>query len=616
MKKIHNAVFFAVFFLWAGILFCKETTTKKVDILFTHDVHSQLDREAKAALLVKKEQKKNPDVFFFDAGDFSMGTLYQMLYTTEAAELRILGMAGTDVTTLGNHEFDYGSYGLYDMLESAKNCRGPVPRIVLANADWEKSGPGALVIKQAFDDYGVKPYVVVEKGGVRIAVFGIFGKNALFCAPTCEVAFAGQSESAEKIVSVIKAEEKPDMIVCLSHSGTNVKKSKSEDEILAENVPSIDLIVSGHSHTTLAEPVVHGNTCIVSCGAYSENIGHVELEQNNDGRWNVVDYTLIPVTDRMPEDAELQTELESFRDDVDTKYLSRYNLRSDEILAQNSGQLSETDAGYVMADCVRTAVKQLETVSDNSTFSGTGRYVDFVCIPSGLLRGTYASGPVTVADVFQSFSLGIGPDGYTGYPLVSVWVTGKDIKSVTELDASLSPFMDTVSLYFSGLAFTYNPHRFIFNKVEKAMTVTEDGTETPLVDNKLYRCIIDIYTARMMKGVVGVTKGMVQIVPRDAQGNPVTDFTKQIVYAKSGELKGWYAIAYGLREKRVISGYSGRREKMKLRDSSWAPAALFLYPSHFAVLVYSISCILTAVCILLIVLVVRLKRKRKQKQAD
>jgi 5'-nucleotidase / UDP-sugar diphosphatase len=610
MERKYLFTFSLIVFLCARPLFSAEPAAKKADILFTHDMHSQLDQEAKAAVIIKNERKKNPDVFLFDGGDFSMGTLYQMLYTTEAAELRVLGMLGTDVTTFGNHEFDYGSYGLFDMLESAKNCGEKVPLIVLSNADWEKSQPGARVIKQAVDDYGVLPYVVVEKGGVRIAVFGIFGKDALFCAPLCEVAFDDQIQSAKKVIAVIKSKEKVDMIVCLSHSGTSTKKSRSEDEILAERVPSIDLIVSGHSHTTLAVPIVQGNTYIVSCGAYSQNIGRIELEQTSAGRWISDNYELFSVADSISDDMEVRAELDSFSADIDSRYLSRYNMRGSEVLAQNTEPLSEADAGYVMADSMRMAVEQLETSSDNSAFTGTGRYVDFACVPSGLLRGTYAEGAVTVKDVFRSFSLGAGPDGLTGYPLVSLWVTGKDMKAVTELDASLSPFMDTVNLYLSGLAFTYDPHRLILNKVEKCLIVNEDGSRTPLIDDKLYRCVIDIYTARMMEGVQGVTKGMVQIVPRDAQGKPVTDFTKQIIYTRNGELKGWYAIAYGLRERETISGYEGSRIKMKQIDPSWSPSALFSYPSHFAVLVYCAVIILAAAGILIIMLVIRYRRGR------
>jgi 5'-nucleotidase / UDP-sugar diphosphatase len=609
---MKSKVLFAIFFLaslHAESLSGEGLGRKTADILFTHDVHSQLDSEARAATIIENERRKNPYVFLFDAGDFSMGTLYQMLYKTEAAELRILGMIGTDVTTLGNHEFDFGSDGLHDMLEAAKKSGETVPRIVLSNADWDKSKPGAAAVKQALNDYGATSYTVVRKGDVNIAVFGIFGKDALFCAPTCEVAFDDRVESAGKTVADIKAKEKVDMIVCVSHSGTNAKKSKSEDEILAEKVPGIDLIISGHSHTTLAVPIVHGHTYIVSCGAYAENVGHIELAQGVGGRWNLIRYGLIPVTENTAENSDVRAELDMFNRDINSSCLSRYGLRGSEVVAQNEHTLSDADTGYVAADCMRTAVGQLEVPSDNDNLTGRGKPVDFACVPSGLLRGTYSAGSVTVKDVFRSFSLGIGPDGLTGYSLVSIWLTGKDMKSVAELDATLSPLMDTVHLYISGFAFTYNPYRLIFDKVEDDMIAGSCGTTAPVDENRLYRCIIDIYTARMLSGVIGVTKGIVSIVPRDAMGNPVADFTKQIVYTKTGELKGWYAIAYALREKKVISGYSGIRGKMKQIHKSLNPVSVFSHPSRFAVIVYSILIVVLLAVVLLVVFL----RHRKTK---
>ena len=104
--------------------------SKQLDVLFTHDTHSHLnsfstivDGEqkevggfAKLKTLIDEKKKENPDTLILDSGDFSMGTLIQTVYDTEAAELRMLGYLGCDVSTFGNHEFDYRSKGLADML--------------------------------------------------------------------------------------------------------------------------------------------------------------------------------------------------------------------------------------------------------------------------------------------------------------------------------------------------------------------------------------------------------------------------------------------------------------------------------------------------------------------
>ena len=126
-------------------------TGKTLDILFSHDTHSHLntfttvveDEEtdiggfARANTLIKAQRAKDPDTLVIDGGDFSMGTLIQTVFETQAAELRMLGCMGYDVTTFGNHEFDYRSKGLANMLTSARTSGDAVPAIVVCNVDWD-----------------------------------------------------------------------------------------------------------------------------------------------------------------------------------------------------------------------------------------------------------------------------------------------------------------------------------------------------------------------------------------------------------------------------------------------------------------------------------------------
>ena len=252
-------------------------TGKTLDILFSHDTHSHLntfttvveDEEtdiggfARANTLIKAQRAKDPDTLVIDGGDFSMGTLIQTVFETQAAELRMLGYMGYDVTTFGNHEFDYRSKGLANMLTSARTSGDAVPAIVVCNVDWdamEAAGltEGQQMLKDAFTAYGVQDYTMVQKGDVRIAVVGVFGKDALSCAPTCELKFKDPVQAVKATVAEIKANENVDMIVCVSHSGTWDDPKKSEDELLAKGVPDLDLILSGHTHSRIREPIRHG----------------------------------------------------------------------------------------------------------------------------------------------------------------------------------------------------------------------------------------------------------------------------------------------------------------------------------------------------------------------
>lgn len=87
--------------------------------------------------LINEKNSENPNGLILDAGDFSMGTLIQTVYEEEAAELRMLGDLGCDVTTLGNHEYDYRSAGLASMFKTAVNSGDRLPSMVLCNVDWE-----------------------------------------------------------------------------------------------------------------------------------------------------------------------------------------------------------------------------------------------------------------------------------------------------------------------------------------------------------------------------------------------------------------------------------------------------------------------------------------------
>ena len=487
---------------------------KHLDVLFTHDTHSHLNSYstivngkqkevggfARIKTLIDEKKKENPDTLILDGGDFSMGTLIQTVFETQAAEIRMLGYMGCDVTTLGNHEFDYRSKGLANMLNSAAESGDNLPALVVCNVDWESMeaaglSEGQQLIRDAFDEYGVSDYVVLEKGDTDIAVVGVFGKDALACAPTCELLFKDPVEAVKETVEEIRENEDVDMIVCVSHSGTWDDPKKSEDELLAKGVPDLDLILSGHTHSRIWEPIRHGDTYVVSCGEYGKNLGSLSMAQKENGRWQVTDYQLIPITADIPADAETQEVIDRFMDTVDEDYLAQFGYTKDQVLAENDVVFSnlkdlgkvhtEHNLGDIIADAYVYAV---ENAADYN-----GVPVDLAVVPSGTVRDTYARGDITVEQVFNSFSLGIGADGVPGYPLIEVYLTGKELRTAAEIDASVSDFMTTARLYCSGLNFTYNPPRLLLNKVTDVYLV-KDGQRVELQDDKLYRIVADLYS--------------------------------------------------------------------------------------------------------------------------
>ena len=618
-------------------------STKQIDVLFTHDTHSHLDSFstivngkqekvggfAKIKTLINEKKKEDPDTLILDGGDFSMGTLVQTVYDTEAAELRMLGYLGYDVTTLGNHEFDYRSKGLANMLKVAKSSGETLPEIVVCNVDWdamEKDGlsDGQKQIREAFEAYGVKDYVMIQKGDVKIAVVGVFGKDALECAPTCELSFKDPIEAVKQTVEEIRKNEDADMIACVSHSGTWEDESKSEDELLAKAVPELDLIISGHTHSELTEAIQHGNTYIVSCGEYGRNLGSLSMTQKQDGRWDLTSYDLIPVSEDIKPDQETQKQIDALMDKVDTNYLADFGYTRKEVLAQNDVEFNsleemetkheELNLGDIMSDAYVYAVENSEYYD--------GDPVDVAVVPSGTVRDTYTKGDITVEDVYNSFSLGIGKDGVAGYPLINAYLTGKELKLVAEVDASVSDFMTTARLYCSGLNFTYNPHRMILNKVTDCYLTRADGERTEIQDDKLYHVVTDLYTGQMLGSVMKMSYGLLSLEPKDKDGNPIENLEDQAIMEGDRELKAWDAIARYMQSFddtdgdgiANVSEYYATTHGRKVVDDSKNIISLIKNPNKFTAIIVSVTLIIIVMIVLVTVLIRKVVRKIRKKK--
>lgn len=618
---------------------------KEVQVLFTHDMHSHLDpykinKEgkmemgggfAKLKTIVDEKRQDQEATFLVDGGDFSMGTLYQTIYETEAPELTLMGQIGYDATTFGNHEFDYRSEGIANMLRAAKRNAEEdptlkLPALVSANIEWDKNTSNDnLLVKTAMEEYGSSPYTIVERGGVRVGMFGVLGSDADNCAPESGLEFEDIVETSKEVVKAMEKED-VDMIICLSHSGTFEDEDISEDEILAKEVPEIDIIVSGHTHTRLDQPLQYGDTYIVSAGCYCENLGEIELSQKENGRWSMNDYELLPLTAQTSEDPSIQSQLANYKQKVNDEYLYHFGYTFDQVIAENPVTFTQMDTfatehkedplGSIISDSYIYAVQQAEGENYEKVYVALS--------PSGAIRDTFQTGPVTVSDAFNVSSLGIGADRIPGYPLVSVYLTGQELKTIAEIDVSISKIMTTAQLYPSGMRWTYNPNRMFLNRVTDVefMTNVPYSKETQIEkieDDKLYRVVAGLYSAQMLGTVQDMSMGLLKLEPKDKDGNPITDFEKVIIHDQNGtEVKEWYALASYIDSMEEtengisqIPSYYGDIEGRKEKVDSKNPIELLKNPNKFAWILYGVITIL----ILIIIFIIRwiLKKIRKSK---
>ena len=506
------------------------------------------------------------------------------------------------------------------MLNAAVESGDPVPYIVESNYLPPESGEEGYnaEINDAFKDYGVRDYVIIERGGAYFAVFGIFGFDADDCAPNSGMKLLDPAEAAQKTVDAAKAEclEKygaDPVVVCLSHSGTS--GGEGEDYELAMNTDGIDLIISGHTHTTIKEAIKVNDTYIVSAANYGKYLGVVHLGYSNDGACQLSSYELIPIDENTPEDEEIASLVESFKSSVETDYLANYGVTFDEVLVSNNIKFEtvkeikatqhESPVCNIFSDAYKWAVE-----------NATGATVDVALTAAGVVRESLPTGDITTSDVFNAASLGVGTEG----ELIAVYVTGKDLKNALEVDASVQPLMKSAQLYFSGIEYSYNQYRMIFNKVDYAMLRRNDGKLEAIDDEKLYCIVTGMYAGQMLGSVEETSMGLLTITPRDKDGNPIAadELVNYVVHDKDGNpVKEWYAIASYLQamDGEMDAKYADT-DGRKVVYKSLNPVNLLKNANVFTYVVLILIIVIAAVIVLVTVKIVKKARRKKAAKED
>ena len=555
-----------------------------------------------------------------------------------------MGAMGYDAVTIGNHEFDHKGTGFAEMLNSAKAAQqaavelllvdarpledmdayrerfGPVtpvlPTLLEANYAPADDNPDRAFIRSAMEDYGVTDCMTLERGGVTYGLFGLMGVDSDECAPTSGFTRTDAAKAAKRCVETLKGEG-AEIIVCLSHSGTGDSLASSEDEELAKAVDGIDVIVSGHTHSTLAEPLVVNDTYIVSSGPYCQNLGSLTFSWDDGGEKRLLDYRLIPIDETVAENPEIAGLVEQWKDMVGETYLARYGLTYDEVLTHSDYDLNTPASAVQENNGLGTLVSDAFLWADrtlNAAYADSPHTVSVTA--DGVLRANLPAGDLTAAMAFDVLSMGVGEDGTSGFPLVAVYLTGKELKAAMEVDASVTPIMPAAQLYMSGAKYAFNTKRMFFNRVYGAaltdVTFDESGTGNAyeIDDNALYRVVTGMYSAQMLGTVKSKSMGLLSLEPKQANGTPVTDFADCILYDANGnELKEWYALAAYLEqfgEDGLPDRYADPANGCKQVSDSFAPGQLLAGWNGITWVVLGIVLLI----LVLILLLIRSLRRR------
>ena len=559
-------------------------------ILHTNDMHSELiphspavdygsggedstvggfARLATAVDEIRQTQANQDEpVLLFDAGDFlGSGPFAWLALNGSAAELTLMQEIGYDAVTIGNHEYDYGPDVLAQYLLEAGYPQAHQKTLVLASNTEAPSGH-PLAALALYENTGMFEL----ENGLKVGVFGIVGDDAIVSmGDTGDMQFGNQEEVASAIVDELR-QRGADVIVELSHSGVD------EDRELARQVQGIDVIVGGHSHTALSDPIVIGSTIIVQAGALGEYVGKLELAYDpGTGKVRVRNKEddqpfLVPIDSSFAPNTQIEALVQGYtvqlNDYVEGVTGGEYDdvmgtvAKSDFVLS-NLPTFSETTLGNFVTDAMRFAGEEF-----------TGVRVDVASEASGNIRNSVypgttsqSAGNISLYEIIETVGVGRGLDGYPGCPIVSVYFTGEEIRRVLEISVLMQRFMgDSYFLQFSGVRYSYNPTNAVLLTVPfidlpipttRAVTSAElyggDGMQpvssegyVPLDrgDQRLYHVVTNAYLLLFLPLATDMLPQLA-VVPKKADGEPVPmDRLDELIirHPDGTELKVWEAV--------------------------------------------------------------------------
>jgi 5'-nucleotidase/UDP-sugar diphosphatase len=577
MKKILGIIFsFLSFIALNG------QTEKKITILHTNDLHSHVigfgpelaytpqtvndDKTiggfARIATIIKDEKGRNEGTtLVIDAGDFLMGTLFQAIEKETGFQLRLMNSMGYDVTCLGNHEFDFGPEWLASMITAAHD-KGKIPAILIGNTEFNRNDNRDDGLEKILSDNVVCRKLIIVKDGIKFGLFSIIGKDAVNDSPKAlPLTFSKQTSFAKKMVKELR-NEKCDIVICVSHSGLEKDKSGAwggEDVELAKKVKGIDLIIGGHTHTKLDQPLIVNGIPIVQAGEYGEFVGRISLSYSQN-KLRVVDYKLIPVDDKILGDKAINQLVADQKERITAEILKPLGLNYDKPVAEAPFILEGNEMGNFMASTLGPLVADaIHYYVNKHSVKGT----DVSMVAAGVLRDKILIGKQTAPDIFRVMSLGSGNDNVPGYALSRMYVTGKELKNILEILQVAYKSSPDYYCYYSGLRVEYNPDKGLLKKIKKIDIIHSDGSVINVDFSKknksLYSVTANSYMVEFMGIIKKMTYGLIKVIPKDSGGKKIADMKTAVIdmdESRSGiqEGKEWLALMEYIESMQDVDG--------------------------------------------------------------
>lgn len=410
-------------------------TNKKTQEVQTNGGKAQLSS------LIKKLREKEPNVLVLHGGDAVTGSVYSLVYKGEESS-DLMNMIGFDVAVPGNHEFDFGLDQAYKMLA--------MRNFPTVSANVFETDTGLPV---------TRPYFTTNINGREIAVIGILTKDEVYSEKNGTpgyITIEDEIESIKNLLDTDKELAKKDHLILLSHSGYK------KDWEIAEAFPNrFDVIVGGHSHTPLEQPVKVGKTLIVQTDNNIKNLGKLALTYHKNQLISY-QYDFMPVKNIEP-DKEIVKYLEEKQALVDKEMGEVIGTINGDLTDENI-RLGSTQLGNYIADSL------LEIYADQNA--------DIVLVNSGSVRAPLLQGDLTMGTLFE-----FHPFDNTA---VYFEVTGADLQEIIEVSAT-SNYGEGGFLQLSkGTFVTVNPDKTIKEILVKNQPLNPEKNYKILINDWLY----------------------------------------------------------------------------------------------------------------------------------
>lgn len=319
----------------------------------------------------RRDKKEERETILLCAGDLLTGTPYSMVFKG-AMGARLMNEMGFDAMAVGNHEFDGGEKNLVDRLKA-------MMKFPLLSANiLDRNG------KPMFQD---KVVIKPPNSSTRIVIFGLTTTDTPTSTHPKNVKGLTFEDPIKVAATLVGECRDEDLVIALTHLGVE------EDVKLAKQVPRIDLIVGGHSHTALEKPIKVGQTLVVQAGAYCEFLGRLDLTAENG---KVVSYRdkLIPLDSSIPEDPSMASIIDEYKKQLGG-LLNRVIGRTSVLLDGGRSKVrsdEQTNLGRLMTHLMGAKFK-----ADAALQNGGG------------IRQSIHPGEISLADIYSVLPFGNHP---------------------------------------------------------------------------------------------------------------------------------------------------------------------------------------------------------------